>query len=93
MIFLSLICRAIYANYEVLCNAFATKLIDVSKTDIYRVKASEIDKPIFESFLKEQNIYDMYKFTERYERLGNLIELEHDLAELKQRDEKDSKVI
>ena len=62
-----------------LCNAFSTKLIDVSKADIYRVKASEIDKKTFEKFLHEQNLYTVVRFMERYERLTNLVLLENDL--------------
>lgn len=44
-----------YVNYEILCNAFATKIIDLSKADIFLVKSSEIPKKEFEEFLIEQN--------------------------------------
>jgi len=37
-----------YVNYEVLCNVFATKIIDFSKAEILKLKASEIDKFDFE---------------------------------------------
>lgn len=40
-----------YVNYEVLCNAFATKIIDMSKAEIYLLKSSEMNKTDFEDFL------------------------------------------
>lgn len=43
--------KPMYVNYEVLCNVFATKIIDFSKADIYKVKSSEIGKKDFEEFL------------------------------------------
>lgn len=45
--------RPIYVNYEVLCNAFATKIIDLSKAEIYKVKNTEIPQKDFEIFLEE----------------------------------------
>ena len=47
--------RPMYVNYEILCNALSTKIIDLSKADIYLLKNSEIPKPEFETFLTEQN--------------------------------------
>lgn len=32
--------RPIYVNYEVLCNAFATKLIDFSEAEIYKLRST-----------------------------------------------------
>jgi hypothetical protein len=43
--------RPLYVNYEVLCNVFATKIVDFSKAEIYQVKTSEIAKPELEKFL------------------------------------------
>jgi len=43
--------QPMYANYEVLCNAFATKIIDFSKADIFKIKSSEFGKREFEEFL------------------------------------------
>lgn len=43
--------KPIYVNYEVLCNAFATKIIDMSKAEIYLLKSSEMGKADFEEFL------------------------------------------
>jgi hypothetical protein len=47
--------KPIYVNYEVLCNAFATKIIDFSRAPIYKVRASELKKGDLEEFLAEQN--------------------------------------
>lgn len=58
--------KPIYVNYEVLCNALAAKLIDLSKADIYLVKSSEIGKKEFEEFLLAQNQYTFSKFLERF---------------------------
>ena len=49
--------KPIYVNYEVLCNVFATKIIDLSKADIILVKSSEIGREAFEEFLHDQNQY------------------------------------
>jgi len=35
--------RPIYANLEILCNAFGQKIIDLSQATIYKIKASEIE--------------------------------------------------
>lgn len=43
--------KPLYVNYEVLCNAFATKIIDLSKADIFLIKSSEMKKSELESFL------------------------------------------
>lgn len=43
--------RPIYVNYEVLCNAFATKIIDMSKAEIYLIKNSELNQKDIEYFL------------------------------------------
>lgn len=45
--------KPIYVNYEVLCNAFATKIVDFSKADIYKIKSSEMGKKDFEEFLHD----------------------------------------
>lgn len=51
--------RPHYVNYEVLCNAFSTKLIDMSKADIYKIKNTEMSLDEFEDFLEEENEYTL----------------------------------
>jgi hypothetical protein len=43
--------RPIYVNFEVLCNAFSTKIIDFSKAEIYKLKTTEVDKRLLENYL------------------------------------------
>jgi len=49
--------RPHYVNYEVLCNAFSTKIIDLSKAEIYRIKNTEMTRDELETFLEEENQY------------------------------------
>ena len=44
--------RPLYVNYEVLSNAFATKIIDFSKAEIYKLKTTQTDKKVFEKYLE-----------------------------------------
>lgn len=44
-----------YVNYEVLCNAFSTKIIDLSKVEIYKLKSTELSREDLENFLEEEN--------------------------------------
>jgi hypothetical protein len=46
-------------NYEILCNAFATKIIDLSKVEIYKHKNTEISREELENFLEEENQYSI----------------------------------
>lgn len=71
--------RPIYCNYEVLCNVFSTKVIDLSKADIYLLKSSEIPKKEFEAFLAAQNQYSIYNFSNRYEKIEQIDEIEEKL--------------
>jgi uncharacterized protein YehS (DUF1456 family) len=56
-------------NYEVLCNAFACKIIDMSKAEIYKIKNTEIPKEELENFLEEENQYTIQKFADRYHKI------------------------
>ena len=47
--------RPHYVNYEILCNVFATKIIDLSKVEIYKLKNTEIPREELENFLEEEN--------------------------------------
>ncbi len=80
-------------NYEVLCNAFATKIIDLSEAEIYLVKSTEISKADFETFLSEQNQYTIAKFAERHEKMLKLKEIEKQLQDKKLQSENERKVI
>lgn len=63
-------------NYEVLCNAFATKIIDLSKVEIYKLKNTEITRDDLEVFLEEENQYTIEKFNERYNKIQKLKDIE-----------------
>ena len=45
--------KPIYVNYEILCNAFASKIIDMSKADIYLLKSTEMSPKELEDFLQQ----------------------------------------
>ena len=51
IVLLTDITSAMYVNYEVLCNAFATKIIDLSKAEIYMLKTTEMSVKELETFL------------------------------------------
>jgi hypothetical protein len=70
-------------NYEVLCNVFATKIIDLSKADIYRLKNTELSKRDLELFLEEHNQYTLQKFADRYDKMQRLKELEEQIIQKK----------
>lgn len=63
-------------NYEVLCNAFSTKIIDLSKVEIYKLKNTEISRDDLEVFLEEENEYTIQKFADRYHKIQRLEEIE-----------------
>lgn len=71
-------------NYEVLCNAFATKLIDLSKAEILKLKTSEMKKEELEAFLYENNEYTLEKFADRFEKMQKLQKLEEAIRIKKQ---------
>lgn len=62
-----------------MCNVFSTKVIDLSKADIYLLKSSEIPKKEFEEFLAAQNQYSIYNFSNRYEKIEQIEEIEEKL--------------
>jgi hypothetical protein len=39
----------------VLCNAFSTKIIDMSKAEIYKIKNTELSREDLETLLEEEN--------------------------------------
>jgi|LauGreDrversion4_2_1035121.scaffolds.fasta_scaffold594337_1 hypothetical protein len=72
-----------YVNYEVLCNAFATKIIDLSKAEIYKLKSTELSRDDLEAFLEQENQYTIEKFQERYYKIQRLQEIEKNIQEKK----------
>lgn len=80
-------------NYEVLCNTFATKIIDLSKAEIYKLKNTEIKQAELEAFLEEQNQYTLQKFIERYDKMQRLKELEEQIMQKKLQVENEKKII
>lgn len=65
--------EAIYVNYEVLCNSFATNIIDFSQAEISRIQATQMGKQGLEKFLLSQNYNTEKKFELRY---NEMLELE-----------------
>ena len=47
--------RPIYVNYEILCNAFATKFVNLSEANIYLIRSTEMRRSELESFLSASN--------------------------------------
>lgn len=82
-----------YINYEVLCHAFDTKIIDFSKVEIYKLKSSEINKKEFEEFLIDQNQYSLANFNKRHTYISLAEDLEEILAEKRAEDSIESKVV
>jgi hypothetical protein len=80
-------------NYEVLCNAFSTKLIDLSKAEIFKLKTSEMKKDELEALLKEQNEYSLEKFADRFEKMQRLKELDEELAKKKLQKEEEKRIV
>lgn len=62
-----------------LCNAFATKIIDLSKAEIYLLKSSEVSKRELEEFLFANNQYTFAKFLDRFEKIQKLRLIEEEL--------------
>lgn len=73
-----------YVNYEVLCNAFQSKIIDFSEAEIYKLKTTEMSRREMEDFIKEQNQYTMMRFVERYEKIEKLKRIEEEILKKKQ---------
>jgi len=63
-------------NYEVLCNALATNIIDLSQAPIYKLQTSGIPRNELEEYLMSQNQYSPQKFKQRYEKINKIYELE-----------------
>eukprot|EP00347_Sterkiella_histriomuscorum_P011806 403371027 len=85
--------QPMYANYEVLCNAFATKIIDFSQAEIFKIKSSEIGKKDFEEFLMSNNQYTLQKFQERFNVMVQLEQLDKELLEREVAMEKEKVII
>jgi hypothetical protein len=67
----------------VLCNAFATRIIDLSKAETFKLQNTALSRDDLENFLEEQNQYTIQKFADRYHKIQRLEELEKQLAERK----------
>lgn len=82
-----------YVNYEILCNAFATRIIDMSKVELYKLKNTEMSREELEVFLEEENQYTITKFAERYHKIQRLEEIEKQLSEKRAVAENEKRVI
>ena len=58
--------RPLYVNYEVLCNAMATEIIDYSKAEIYKLKSDEMTIKELENLLTLFNEYSTENFALRH---------------------------
>ena len=90
---LALAKKPTYVNYEVLNNAFATKIIDLSQAQIFQIKNTEMSQEELEDFLEEENQYTIQKFYERYNKLQRLEELEEQIREKKIQSDCEKQVI
>lgn len=54
--------RPIYANYEVLCNGFNTKIMDLSMAETYEIDTEALGQKNLEKLLDEMNLYSLEKF-------------------------------
>ncbi|CDW84269.1 UNKNOWN [Stylonychia lemnae] len=86
--------KPIYANFEILCNAFATKIIDLSQATIYKIKASQIDsKSSLEQFLKQNNQFDAEKILLRMNALEMMDSLEQQILFQKEENAKQQEIL
>ena len=58
-----------YVNYEILCNAMATKTIDLSQAETYLIKSTQIPRKEFEILLQNLNYYSIPSFYLRFEKI------------------------
>ena len=58
--------RPHYANYEVLCNALSTRVIDYSEAEIYLLKNDTMSTEEFERLLMSQHEHRFDSFATRY---------------------------
>lgn len=70
--FFALAKRPHYVNYEVLCNVFATKSIDFSQANVYKLMTSKLNKFQLEFMLESLNQYSHLNFAKRQERAQKL---------------------
>jgi hypothetical protein len=68
--------RPHYANYEVLCNALATRVIDYSEAEIYLLKNSEMKREELERVLQSQHECSFEKFAMRWMQMKALDKVE-----------------
>ena len=61
--------RPIYVNYEVLCNAISTEIIDYSAAEIWQLQNDEMTLPEFEELLTLHNEYSTENFALRFYQL------------------------
>lgn len=69
-----------YANYEVLVNAFNQKIIDLSQAEIVLIKTSEAPKQAFEKFIIEQDQRHPMQLAILNDKFFKLQKLERDLT-------------
>ena len=61
-----------YINYEVLCNALATNIIDLSQAEIFELHNEDMNLKQLETLLEAQNEYTYEKFAFRFYQMNNL---------------------
>ena len=72
--------RPDYVNYEVLCNVFSGKTIDLSEANIYAINNNEISESELRDFLQDQNNYTKKALFEANQNMEKLKQMEHKLS-------------
>ena len=78
-----------YVNYELLCNALSTNLIDFSQAEIYDLNNESMTKKQFEEFLSIQNEYIEEKFALRSWQMRNMELIGNEITRKDTQKEKD----
>ena len=64
--FFSIYKHAQYKNFELLCNAFAQKIINLEEIPIFEIQSNKMTDKELVDFLKHQDLYHPSKFVLRY---------------------------
>jgi len=70
-----------YQNLELLCNAFATKIINLEEAEIFEIKSNELKDAELAEFLRTQDIYSGWRFAQRAYQLHRLQHVEEEIKE------------
>lgn len=85
--------RPHYVNYEILCNAMATRVIDFSKVPIFELRNDEMSQEELERVLESQNEFTQEKFIVRMLQMQALDEWEENLKQARAKEAESQRVI